>query len=197
MNRMTIEVSEEAANLEVYARIRMSFEVQSVLDVTALDNGFGGFSLSERKLQLPYLKDYDAIENPLKWPHTFDMSNWQFFAAYSDGIRAGGTAATLSGDRKDAAVLWDIRVAPEARGQGVGTALFKAVEEWAVAQNCRWLRAETQNINVPACRFYAKQGCVLGAIHRFAYAELPNETQLLWYKDLKDPHARPKVLHFA
>jgi hypothetical protein len=104
MNRMTIEVSEEAANLEVYARIRMSFEVQSVLDVTALDNGFGGFSLSERKLQLPYLKDYDAIENPLDWPHTFDMSNWQFFAAYSDGSHAGGAATTFSGDRRDTAL---------------------------------------------------------------------------------------------
>ena len=38
----------------------------------------------------------------------------------------------------------------------------------------------------PACRFYAKQGCELAAIHRFAYPELPNEVQLLWYKDLKD-----------
>ena len=26
--------------------------------------------------------------------------------------------------------------------------------------------------------------CVLGAIHRFAYPEFPNEAQLLWYKDL-------------
>jgi GNAT superfamily N-acetyltransferase len=186
---MRIEVSEEVANLEVYARIRMAFEVQHVLDVTTLNNGFGGFALSERKLPLPYVKDYDAIENPLNWLRTFDISNWQFFAAHSDGIRVGAAAATLRTDRRDPAILWDIRVAPEARGQGVGTALFKAVEEWAVAQNCRWLSAETQNINVPACKFYAKQGCVLGAIHRFAYPELPDEVQLLWYKDLKDSHA--------
>ena len=57
-------------------------------------------------------------------------------------------------------------------------------QPWVVARGCRWLKVETQNINVPACRFYAKQGCVLGAIHRFAYPDYPNEAQLLWYKDL-------------
>jgi hypothetical protein len=53
-----------------------------------------------------------------------------------------------------------------------------------VAKGCFRLKVETQNINVPACRFYVKQGCVLGAIHRFAYPEFPDEAQLLWYKDL-------------
>jgi streptothricin acetyltransferase len=184
---MTIEVSEEARNLEVYAQIRMSFEVRSVLDVTELSNGLGGFALAERKLVQPYLKDYDAIESPLQWPSSFDMATWRFFAAHWNGMRAGGAAATFDTHRSDTAVLWDIRVAAEARGKGVGTALFKAVEKWAGAQDCRHLRVETQNINVPACRFYAKQGCVLGAINRFAYPDMSNEAQLLWYKDLHKP----------
>lgn len=38
--------------------------------------------------------------------------------------------------------------------------------------------------HVAACRFYSRQGCVLGAIDRFAYPELPQEARLLWYKDL-------------
>jgi hypothetical protein len=29
-----------------------------------------------------------------------------------------------------------------------------------------------------------KQGCMLGAIHRVAYPQFPDEAQLLWYKDL-------------
>ena len=189
---MRIEVSEEkVANLEDYALIRMSFEVRQVLDVAVLNDGFGGFTLSERKLQAPYLKDYDAIESPLQWQRSFDMSNWGFFVARSDGLRLGGAAVafdtaglTMLEDRKDLAVLWDIRVGTEARGKGVGAALFRAAEKWAMAQGCQRLKVETQNINVPACRFYAKQGCVLGAIHRFAYPNFPNETQLLWYKDL-------------
>ena len=36
-----------------------------------------------------------------------------------------------------------------------------------------------------ACRFYAAQGCHLGAIHRHAYdTTYPNEAMLLWYLDL-------------
>jgi len=188
-----VQVSEEKeVNLGDYALIRMSFEVRQVLDVETLDGGLGGFNLSLRNLQTPYLKDYDAIESPLQWPHSFDMSNWGFFVARSEGVTVGGAAVafdtaglTMLEDRRDIAVLWDIRVAADARGQGVGEALFSAAEKWAVAHGCLRLKVETQNINVPACRFYAKQGCTLGAIHRFAYREFPDETQLLWYKDLK------------
>jgi GNAT superfamily N-acetyltransferase len=66
----------------------------------------------------------------------------------------------------------------------VGTALFDAVEDWARARSCEMLKVETQNINVPACRFYARMGCTLGAIHRYAYPDLPGEAQLLWYRTL-------------
>lgn len=189
---MRIDVSEEpASDLQDYAQIRMSFEVRDVLDVQPSNDGSGGFILSERRLPVPYLKDYDAVESPLQWPRSFDLSNWGFFAARAEGRRVGGAAVafdtaglTTPEDRRDIAVLWDIRIAAEARRQGVGAALFRAVEKWAVAKGCRRLKVETQNINVPACRFYAKQGCVLGSIHRFAYPDLPTETQLLWYKDL-------------
>jgi hypothetical protein len=44
------------------------------------------------------------------------------------------------------------------------------------------IEVETQNINVPACRFYARMGCRLGAVDRQAYPEFPNEVQLLFYK---------------
>lgn len=75
-------------------------------------------------------------------------------------------------------------VAPAARGQGVGTRLMRHVEQWAQERGCRTLKIETQNINVPACRFYARGGCTLGAVLLHAYPELPDEVQLLWYKDL-------------
>ena len=86
--------------------------------------------------------------------------------------------------RRNLAVLWDIRISPHARRQGVGSALFESVEAWALRHGCRQLEIETQNTNVPACRFYERQGCHLRAIDRAAYPELPEEIQLLWYKDL-------------
>jgi GNAT superfamily N-acetyltransferase len=39
------------------------------------------------------------------------------------------------------------------RGLGIGAALFRAAERWAVARGARWLKVETQNVNVAACRF--------------------------------------------
>ncbi|HEX8558149.1 MAG TPA: GNAT family N-acetyltransferase [Pyrinomonadaceae bacterium] len=191
---MDIKITEEpitaAAEL---ARVPISFEVGTVFDVSAPGGGLGGLILSERRLEAPYVKDYDAGEGerPSQWGKRFDVSNWGLIVARSDGARVGGAAVAFDTEgvhmlegRTDLAVLWDIRVSPGARGRGVGFALFRAAEAWAAARGCRSLKIETQNINVAACRFYARQGCVLGAINRFAYPELPEEAQLLWYKTL-------------
>jgi GNAT superfamily N-acetyltransferase len=89
--------------------------------------------------------------------------------------------------RDSLAVLWDIRVAPDARGCGIGRRLFEHAAGWARRRGCRRLKAETQNVNVPACRSYAAQGCELGAIHRCGYASVPSvahEAMLLWYLEL-------------
>jgi GNAT superfamily N-acetyltransferase len=191
---MVFEVRvDSAAALAEYARIPIAFEVTEIFDVAVRDDGLGGFVLTSRRLDAPYVKDYDAIEgeSPARWTERFDVSNWEFLAAHSEGKRVGGAAVAfdtagidmLEG-RIDLAVLWDIRVAPEARGRGVGSALFRAAEARAEARGCLQLKVETQNVNVPACRFYARHGCELGAVKRFAYPQLPDEIQLLWYKQL-------------
>jgi GNAT superfamily N-acetyltransferase len=188
---VAVDVREESpAALPEFARIPISFEVRSVLDVA---DDVSGFVLTERTLDVRWVKDYDAIsgEGPTRWAHRFDLSRWGFLSARLDGSLVGAAVAAfdtpgvdmLEG-RRDLAVLWDLRVTPEARGQGVGSTLFRAAEEWARARGCTQLKIETQNINVPACRFYAAQGCVLGAANRSAYPDLPDEIQLLWYKDL-------------
>lgn len=89
--------------------------------------------------------------------------------------------------RQDLVVLWDIRVHPDGRGQGIGRALFQRAVTFARERSCSQLKVESQNVNVRACRFYAAQGCRLGAIHRYAYAgepEVAGEVMLLWYLDL-------------
>jgi GNAT superfamily N-acetyltransferase len=191
---MEIEVREDsAAALAEYARVPIAFEVAEIFEVAAREDGLDEFVLTKRRLDAPYIKDYDAFEeeSPAHWAERFDVSNWVFLAAHSAGRRVGGAALVfdtpavemLEG-RRDLAVLWDIRVAPEARGRGVGAALFRAAERCAVARGCRELKVETQNINVPACEFYARHGCELRASNRFAYPELPGEIQLLWHKQL-------------
>jgi ribosomal protein S18 acetylase RimI-like enzyme len=194
--RMRVDVCEEPlTTLAEYARVPIAFEVRRVLELTVRDGGLGGFVLTERELIAPYVKDYDALrgEHPTVWARRFDVSHWGLLVARAGSQRVGGAVLAwrtpdldmLEG-RADLAVVWDIRVAPSARGRGVGAALFRAAEAWAAARGCPQLKVETQNVNVPACRFYARQGCVLGAINRFAYAALPDEVQLLWYKTLSD-----------
>ena len=191
---MTIGLTEEPMMaLPEYARVPIVFTVDRVLDVTNCDGDPGRFLLSERRLDVPYEKDYDAIagEGPLQWARRFDLSKWALFTARSTAGIVGGAAvacdtaglAMLEG-RRDLAVLWDIRVAPNARRQGLGSALFERVEAWARLHGCRQLKIETQNTNVQACRFYERQGCQLRAIQRGAYPQLAEEIQLLWYKDL-------------
>lgn len=191
---MRFDVREEPlAAIAEYAAIPIAFEVRRILALDSVDGGLGGFTLVERPVDVPYVKDYDAYDGgPARWAERFDLSRWGLLGARRDGRLIGGAAvawdtpeATMLEGRGDLAVLWDLRVAPEARGRGVGAALFRAAEAWAAARGCRRLKIETQNVNLPACRFYARQGCVLGGIHRFAYPELPHEVQLLWYQDLQ------------
>jgi GNAT superfamily N-acetyltransferase len=187
---------EPASTLAEYARVPIAFEVREVLAVVAPDAGLGGLHLVAAPVAVPYVKDYDAEpgQHPTRWPAHFDTSGWGILSAWLAGERVGGAVVAwdtagldLMDGRADLAVLWDLRVAPARRGQGIGAALLAAAERWAAAQGARWLSVETQNVNVPACRFYARHGCTLGAMHRHAYPTLPHETQLRWYKALAAP----------
>ena len=190
-----MDVREEpvAASLADHARIPITFRVERVLEVSLVDGGLSGIVLEERPVVEPYVKDYDALdgEGPTRWARRFDITNWGLIAAHDGGRRVGGAVIAFDtpdvymlNGRRDLAVLWDLRVEPVARGAGVGSALFASVEQWARDRSCRQLKVETQNVNVGACRFYAGMGCTLGAISRFAYPDLPDEVQLLWFKDL-------------
>lgn len=186
--------------LQRYAQVPIRFWVHSVLRVELVEQGLGGLRLVEEPVSPPYLKDYDAQgggeEGPTHWAKQFDVRRWAFFLAEEGGQPAG--AATVAFDspdvhmlegRPDLAVLWDIRVRPDRRRRGLGSRLFRTAAEWATQHGARQFKVETQNVNVPACRFYAAQGCRLGAIHRYGYAgcpEVAHEAMLLWYLDLHE-----------
>lgn len=150
-------------------------------------------TLVERQVQHPWVKDYDTVkgEAPTDWPNRWDISNWGLLAVTVNGYWVGGCAVAFNTEgvemldrRDDLAVLWDIRVHPDHRGNGIGSKLFNAVIEWASDRQCHALKVETQNINVPACRFYKRQGCSLNAINRSAYPDFPDEVQLIWNLEL-------------
>ena len=193
---MAVEVVEEpVAVLPLFGEVPIAFLVESRFRVEPVRDGLGGLLLIEERVIPPYVKNYDdgPDEHPSAWPCLFDVSNWGAFSAFDSGRRVGSAAIAwkmqgvgLLAGRDDVASLHDIRVHPDRRGAGVGRQLFAAAIGWARDRGCRRLVVETQNVNVPACRFYAREGCTLGAINRLAYRDLPDEVQLLWDRDLSE-----------
>jgi len=195
---MPIEIKEVGADMiPQYAEIPIAFEVTSVFQLDLVNDGLGGIKLCEEKVERPYIKDYDDCDDSelaKRWPKLIDVSNWGFFIALNENQHIGGAVVAFNtsgvhmlAGRKDLAVLWDIRVHPDFRRSGIGTELFNHVANWSKMRGCRQLKIETQNVNVPACRFYSKQGCRLGEINRYAYARHPkvgHEIMLIWYLDL-------------
>jgi len=193
-------VQESQPDLADYASVPIAFEVREVMRITAGPPESGRHVLTARAVTPPWWKDYDASDGgPASWATQFDLSYWTFFAARANGARVGSASVVfrapdmdMLGGRTDIAILWDIRVAPAARGNGVGSALVAAVEAWATACGAEWLEVEAQDINAPACRFYARHGFELRATDPDAYPDLPNEMQLLWYKRLRRLSFRAK-----
>jgi ribosomal protein S18 acetylase RimI-like enzyme len=191
MQVQIVEVGPE--RLAEYARVPIKFEVKSSLQVELVDGGLGGMLLRQVPVERPFVKDYDSYgETPRDWPKLFDVSNWGFFLAM-EGDRLAGAAAVafdttgvfMLENRHDLSVLWDLRAQPAYRG--VGIPLFRYAVEWSRKRGCQQMKVETQNVNVPACRFYQRMGCQLGEIRRFGYAAVPSvahEVMLNWYFNL-------------
>ena len=191
---LKLEIVEKSrAFIEQYSTIPIAFDVRECLSAEVLADASNGTALRPSPVEGPNVKDYDALpgQRPADWPRRWNLDKW-WFAAALDGERYVGAIAIvmdtveIAGPRHkpDEAMLWDIRVMPEQRRRGVGRALLSFAERHAQAFGKLYMSAETQNINVAACRFYARAGYTLQSVDRFAYPELPQETQLIWRKQL-------------
>lgn len=191
---MSLTIVEEPPNrLAEYAEVPIGFMVAEILDERACAALNQDAPLEAVAVSPAYWKDYDSYSgsHPSAWPQLFDLSRWIILAAYDRECRVGGATVIVDDpqiellrDCSACALLWDIRVAPYARRQGIGTALLEAVERHAGERGAHSLRVETQDINVPACRFYHAHGFRLERARPGAYPTLPNEVQLLWRKPL-------------
>jgi len=177
-----------------YAEIDPSYEVASVLKVVPRDRGLGGFQFLEEDVAPPYSKGADSPEDsPTSWPPPQEPGEFAAFLAMDGDLAIGGAAVLINPtsaflfERRDTlAGLWDIRVRPHHRRAGVGSQLLLHAAEWAKERGCTQLRIECQNVNVAACRFYAKH-CTLGGVERYGYAacrDVAHEVMFLWYRNL-------------
>ena len=186
-----ITIREETiAALGDYLKVAIAFTVRSRYVTVPNDGKDGQWSLVEEVVDPPWIKDYDDAERPTRWLQR-DTTNWRLISAFAGDQRVGGAIVVhdspeldfLEG-RDNLAALWDIRVASEWRGQGVGSKLFEHATRYARSVRCVELKIETQDINVNACNFYAKHGCRLVKVIPDAYPSCPGEVEFVWILDL-------------
>lgn len=187
----------DKASFSQYDTIDMLVHVSSYYRIDKINHGLGGFLFEETPC-IPFVKDFDA-NLPLRnfasaQAAQFDTTFWGFFMAFDDAKAVGGAMVAartkdvhmLSG-RNELAVLWDIRVSDAYKHRGIGQTLFDMAVDWARREGFAQLKIECQNNNVPAVKFYHKQGAVLAGVDEYAYFNEPayrHEVQLLWMLDL-------------
>lgn len=113
-----------------------------------------------------------------------DADATRLLLAARDGDRlAGYLLATPAWN--GCASIDDIAVSRPYRGAGIGRRLMDEAVAWAKSVDLRAIRLETQSSNVPACRFYARYGFVLGGSDRYLYSQLGEDVRgdvaLYWY----------------
>ncbi len=179
--------------LALYDTVAMNVNVNSEYKVERIENGLGGFILKEVQVE-PYIKDLSIYERAAAYEKRFDIANWKFYMAFDGDVPVG--AMTVAGKterlnmlygREDACVLWDIRIADAYKHKGIGQKLLDMGVLDAKRAGYRQMIIECQNNNVPACKFYQKQGAMLSKIDMYAYylePEVRNEIQFIWYLDI-------------
>lgn len=182
-----IIIERPITELKFVSDISIAFEVNFILEFTQVGSKF---EFEELLLSSSFVKDYDSVSenHPLDWASEFDMSNWGLIFAEDEGKKIGSAliayntnGVNMLDGSKELAVLWDLRVSPEYRGQGVGKSLFDIAKHWARNHHCNELKIETQNNNVGAVKFYLKQGAELRFVKANAYQDFPDEDMLLFY----------------
>lgn len=178
---------------ELYDMVSMKVHVQSEYKVKRIDHGLGGFLFEETPVE-PYVKDLSVYQRASDYEKQFDITSWRFYMAF-DGEKPVG-AMTVTGrtkgmnmlyGREDACVLWDIRVSDDYKHRGIGQKLLDMGISGAKADGYRQMIIECQNNNVPACKFYKKQGAFLSKVDMYAYyldADIKDEIQMVWYLDI-------------
>lgn len=86
------------------------------------------------------------------------MSPGVAFILEADGEPKGLVASAVDKDDARVATLMSMWVHPALRGSGAADALVSRVIEWARAMNALVVRLEVVSTNMPAIRFYERQG---------------------------------------
>jgi ribosomal protein S18 acetylase RimI-like enzyme len=144
------------------------FVVEAELSLRAED---GRISYSIRPVA-PWTKRYAPDQKAVDYVERPGRAAW---LAYVDSSIAGQILVQEHLNRF--AYVWDFAVDPPFRRQGIGRRLMQEAIVWARERRLAGVMVETQNINVPACRFYESCGFVLRGFDAYLYRGFDRDTQ--------------------
>ncbi|MDW2885770.1 GNAT family N-acetyltransferase [Exiguobacterium artemiae] len=123
-------------------------------------------------------------DDKLDWSAYIDSSEKIVLLAFHEDACIG--QIRLVKDWNRFAYIENIAVKKDFRKSGVGHLLLEAAETWAKEQSLIGLSLEAQNDNLIACRFYVKEGFVLGGVDTLKQSANSNiDLTLYWYKLFK------------
>jgi GNAT superfamily N-acetyltransferase len=184
----------DSSYFEMYDKIPMLIPVKSIFVLEKIENGLGGILFKEVPVK-EYCRDLGKYAIATKYSEKFDITNWAFFMGFDDEIPIGAATVasktknvTMLDGKDDMSVLWDLRIDDRYKRQGHGKKLFDMAVRWSKLHGFKQMKIECQTNNIPGCRFYQKQGAVLGKIDEHAYQfdkDVKEEIQLIWYLNLE------------
>ena len=120
-------------------------------------------------------------DDKLDWSSYIDSNQKIVLLAFHEDTCIG--QIRLVKDWNRFAYIENIAVKKDFRKSGVGHLLLEAAETWAKEQSLIGLSLEAQNDNLIACRFYVKEGFVLGGVDTLKQSSNSNiDLTLYWYK---------------
>ncbi|MFJ8531539.1 GNAT family N-acetyltransferase [Bacillus sp. NPDC094106] len=131
------------------------------------------WTYTEEKYSEPYFKQYENDEIDISY---IEENGKAVFFYYDDNNCIG--QVRLRSNWNGYALIEDIGVAKDWRQNGVGTALLEKAVEWAKQNNFVGLMLETQDVNISACRFYARRNFVIGSIDTMLYSNFPTANEI-------------------
>jgi streptothricin acetyltransferase len=161
------------------------FTVDSVIVLNVKDNVIGYSTLQVPITKKRYSKDI------VDYTSYINKQDKVVYLAYVEGQIAGQIILRKNWNKY--AYIEDIAVDVQFRRKGVGTELISRAKKWANNRRLMGIMLETQNNNVPACKFYESCGFQLRGFDTYLYKGIDpatSEVALYWYwfcdKELPD-----------
>ncbi|MCM3171786.1 GNAT family N-acetyltransferase [Paenibacillus sp. MER 99-2] len=123
-------------------------------------------------------------DDKLEWSQYINQEDKALFLAYINNVCIGQIRIIKDWNRF--CYIENIATKQDYRGSGVGKLLLNKAEEWAKQRNLIGMSLEAQDDNLGACRFYVKQGFILGGVDTLKQSYNSDiDTTLYWYKLFK------------